>query len=154
MTALLEEYGAKSQEAVPALAEKTQEIAARLGQGESFEALMAEYSIDSMHQDVQDPGFLFHPQSENWAEAFRAASAALEQPGDVSGPLLTTAGVHIIKYMGDEPGGAHVLTEEENAALENSALEAAQLEKLESLMQAWRSDYEIVTDFSVLSSDE
>lgn len=78
---------------------------------------MAEYSIDSTHQDVQDPGFLFHPQSENWAEAFRAASAALEQPGDVSGPLLTTAGVHIIKYMGDEPGGAHVLTEEENAAL-------------------------------------
>lgn len=74
---------------------------------------MAEYSIDSTHQDVQDPGFLFHPQSENWAEAFRAASAALEQPGDVSGPLLTTAGVHIIKYMGDEPGGAHVLTEEE-----------------------------------------
>lgn len=51
-------------------------------------------------------------------------------------------------------GGAHVLTEEENAALENSALEAAQLEKLESLMQAWRSDYEIVTDSSVLSSDE
>ena len=56
--------------------------------------------------------------------------------------------------MSDEPGGAHVLTEEENAALENSALEAAQLEKLESLMQAWRSDYEIVTDSSVLSSDE
>ena len=154
MTALLEEYGAKNQEAVPALAEKTREIAACLEHGESFEALMAEYSIDSTHQDVQDPGFLFHPQSENWTEAFRAASAALEQPGDVSGPLLTTAGVHIIKYMGDEPGGAHVLTEEENAALENSALEAAQLEKLESLMQAWRSDYEIVTDFSVLSSDE
>ena len=144
MTALLEEYGARNQEAVPALAEKTQEIAARLGQGESFEALMAEYSIDSTHQDVQDPDFLFHPQGENWAEAFRAAAAALEQPGDVSGPLLTTAGVHIIKYM----------TEEENAALENSALEAAQLEKLESLMQAWRSDYEIVTDFSVLSGDE
>ena len=154
VTALLEEYGAKSQEAVPALAEKTQEIAARLEQGESFEALMAEYSIDSTHQDVQDPGFLFHLQSENWSEAFRAAAAALEQPGDVSGPLLTTAGVHIIKYMSDEPGGAHVLTEEENAALENSALEAAQLEKLESLMQAWRSDYEIVTDSSVLSSDE
>ena len=110
---------------------------------------MAEYSIDSTHQDVQDPGFLFHPQSENWAEAFRAAAAALEQPGDVSGPLLTTAGVHIIKYMSDEPGGAHVLTEEENAALENSALEATQLEKLESLMQAWRSDYEIVTDSCV-----
>ena len=154
VTALLEEYGARNQEAVPALAEKTQEITARLEQGESFEALMAEYSIDSTHQDVQDPGFLFHPQSENWAEAFRAAAAALEQPGDVSGPVLTTAGVHIIKYMGDEPGGAHVLTEEENAALENSALEAAQLEKLESLMQAWRSDYEIVTDSSVLSSDE
>ena len=86
MTALLEEYGAKSQEAVPALAEKTQEIAARLGQGESFEALMAEYSIDSTHQDVQDPGFLFHPQSENWSEAFRAAAAALEQ-GPVHQPL-------------------------------------------------------------------
>lgn len=85
VTALLEEYGAKNQEAVPALAEKTREIAACLEHGESFEALMAEYSIDSTHQDVQDPGFLFHPQSENWAEAFRAASAALEQPGDVSG---------------------------------------------------------------------
>lgn len=137
--------------ALPALEEKTDHIAQRLSRGESFETLMSEYSSDSTLQSPDEPGMLFHPQSESWAERFRQAAASLSQPGDVSRPVVTTAGVHIIRYMADAPGGVHVLNAQEQAALEQSALHAAQLEKLNALMLDWREDYAVTTDSSLLS---
>lgn len=145
---------AKMEEAIPALEEKTAEIRRRLDAGERFEALMAEYSVDSSLQSESEPGWLFHPQSERWAESFRAAAAALHAPGDVSKPVVTTAGVHIIRYMADAPGGIHKLTQEEQAALEQAAYQSKQLEKLESLLPDWAEDYDIMTDASLLTLPE
>ena len=152
--ALTDALSAKMEEAVPALAEKTAEIRRRLNAGETFEALMAEYSVDSSLQSESEPGWLFHPQSERWAESFRAAAAALYQPGDVSKPVATTAGVHIIRYMADAPGGIHKLTQEEQAALEQAAYQSKQLEKLEALLPGWAEDYDITTDASALTLPE
>jgi hypothetical protein len=47
--------------------------------------------------------------------------------------------------MGDVPAGVHTLTDEERAALEQSALRAAQKKKLDELVQEWKADYEIET---------
>ncbi|MDO4740491.1 MAG: peptidylprolyl isomerase [Eubacteriales bacterium] len=152
LNGLLEEYGQKSQEALPALKDKTDEILGRFEQGEEFEALMQEYSLDPAHQDKSEPGFLFHPRSENWAENFRTAAAALEQPGDISRPVLTSAGVHLILYIADVPSGPPELTAEETDALNRSALQTYQLEKLNALMEDWRTEYDIVTDASLLQS--
>lgn len=138
--------------ALPLLKEKTDRIALRLEAGETFEALMSEYSADSAQQSPDEPGFLFHAQSENWAERFRMAAASLEKPGDVSQPVVTTAGVHIIRYMADVPAGIHKLNAGEQQALQASALQAARLEKLEGLMQGWKEAYAITTAPSLLTA--
>ena len=72
-------------------------------------------------------------------------AAALVKPGDISAPVVTEQGVHIICYVGDAPAGAHVLTEDEKQLLNAAALRYYQLEKLNGLVDAWQAEYEIET---------
>lgn len=150
--ALGEEYLATLQKAVPMLKDKTDEIYRRYKAGESFETLMTEFSADSMHQKEDDEGYLFHPQSENWAEVFRLAAAALSSPGDISQPVVTASGVHIIRYMADAPGGVHKLTAQEQEALNASALQEKRLLALENLIEGWKADYAIETHPEMLDT--
>ena len=133
-------FYAEMEKAVPALKEKTDAIYARLANGERFEDLMAEYSIDELHQKTTDKGYLFHPQSEQWAKNFSEAAAKLQKEGDLSEPVLTDAGVHIIRYMAPMAGGIHKLTAEEQAVLEETALRAARTEVLNEMLAEWRNE--------------
>lgn len=148
------EYETELRAAVPALKEKTDEIYSRYEAGESFETLMADYSVDSLHQQASDPGYLFHPESENWAGDFHDAAAALEKPGDVSQPVATTAGVHIICYMSDAPSGVHQLTDLEQQALESTALQEKQLDELSQLIDVWVAEYDVETHPDMIDISE
>ncbi len=148
------EYEDTLRQSVPLLKDKTDEIYRRYKAGESFETLMIDYSIDSQHQKTSDPGYLFHPESENWAGAFREAAAALQKPGDISQPVVTTAGVHIICYMSDAPSGVHQLTEQEQQALEASLLQEKKLAKLGEMIEVWQQEYAVETHPEMLSLDE
>ena len=138
-------YLDKREEALDMLKPVTEEIIRRYQAGEPFENLMKEFSTDKNFQSPEEPGFPFHPESTNWPEAFRAAAAELEKPGDLSQPVATDTGIHIIQYAGDMATGAHALTDEEQKALEEAALYAARLERLHTLMETWKQDYEIET---------
>lgn len=154
LEALGDEYEATLRRSVPLLKDKTDEIYRRYRAGEFFETLMADYSVDSLHQKESDPGYLFHPDSENWAGAFRDAAAALEKPGDISQPVVTTAGVHIICYMADVPGGVHKLTEQEQQALEATLLQEKKLSKLGEMVEVWRQEYAVETHPEMLDLSE
>lgn len=147
----LEAFEAKQREALDMVRETTDEISRRYAAGESFESLMKEFSQDTARQGAEDPGFPFHPDSPNWPESFRRAAAALAQPGDLSAPVLTDAGIHIIRYMADIPSGAHVLTEEERKALEASVLRHKQEESLRVLLDEWLKDYPVETHPELLT---
>ena len=138
-------YLDKREEALDMLKPVTEEIIRRYQAGEPFENLMKEFSTDKNFQSPEEPGFPFHPESTNWPEAFRAAAAELEKPGDLSQPVATDTGIHIIQYAGDMATGAHALTDEEQKALEEAALYAARLDRLHTLMETWKQDYEIET---------
>ncbi len=138
-------YLDKREEALDMLKPVTDEIIRRYQAGEPFENLMKEFSTDKNFQSPEEPGFPFHPESTNWPEAFRAAAAELEKPGDLSQPVATDTGIHIIQYAGDMATGAHALTDEEQKALEEAALYAARLDRLHTLMETWKQDYEIET---------
>ena len=138
-------YLDKREEALDMLKPVTDEIIRRYQAGEPFENLMKEFSTDKNFQSPEEPGFPFHPESTNWPEAFRAAAAELEKPGDLSQPVATDTGIHIIQYAGDVATGAHALTDEEQKALEEAALYAARLDRLHTLMETWKQDYEIET---------
>ena len=127
-----------------AMKPKTDAIYQALADGESFESQMALYSYDT-GVAPEDAGYLLHADSVLWDDGFLKAALALEHPGDVSEPVVTRAGVHIILYAGDEPAGALALTQEQQALLEQEALADKQTQALEVLVSQRRGDYEIET---------
>ena len=127
-----------------AMKPKTDAIYQALEDGESFESQMALYSYDT-GVAPEDAGYLLHADSVLWDDGFLKAALALEHLGDVSEPVVTRAGVHIILYAGDEPAGALALTQEQQALLEQEALADKQNKALEELVSQHRGDYEIAT---------
>ena len=125
-----------------AMKPKTDAIYQALADGESFESQMALYSYDT-GVAPEDAGYLIHADSELWDDGFLKAAMALAHPGDVSEPVVTAAGVHIILYAGDEPAGALALTQEQQALLEQEALADKQTQELEALVSQHRGDYEL-----------
>ncbi len=134
------------------LSETTDAIYAALEAGESFETLMAAYSYDT-NVAPEDAGYLLHADSVLWDENFLQAALALENIGDVSAPVATVLGVHIILYAADEPSGAVALTNEQYAQLEAAALQEKQTERLDVLIAEWKDDYTIETHPEYLSLD-
>ena len=140
---LLNQVVALEQSALPMLKETTDEIALRYAAGESFDSLVAEYGKEA--GEAAGGELLFHPESENWAEAFKQAVSALKKPGEITEPFVTDLGIHIVLYQSDLPDGVHELTEEERTALQSSALENKQRETLHPFLDEWKTQYEIET---------
>lgn len=96
-------------------------IATRLNNGESFQALMGEYSQDanSTNADFLATGYQVHRDSVVWENAFilSAFSDTMSAPGAVSQPFVSDLGVHILYYLADVPGGPIELTNELRDAL-------------------------------------
>ena len=145
---LLNQVVELEQSALPMLKETTDEIAGRYAAGESFDSLIAEYGKEAGTEAGGE--LLFHPDSENWAEAFSQAVSALEKPGDITEPFVTNLGIHIVLYQSDLPSGVHELTEEERTALQSSALENKQRETLRPFLDEWKTQYEIETHSEML----
>nr|MDD6336398.1 peptidylprolyl isomerase [bacterium] len=123
---------------------KTDAIYQALENGENFESQMRLYSCDT-GVAPEDADYLLHADSVLWDAVFLEAALALEHPGDVSQPVVTASGIHIILYAGDEPAGPLALTEEQQDLLRQAALSDKQAQALEALVSQHRSDYEIET---------
>ena len=130
---------------MPLIQDRLDEIDERLSAGIDFVTLITQYSADTSERNVTGQGYPLHALSEGWPEEFISAGLALEKVGDVSEPVLTEKGIHILCYVGDLPAGDHVLTEHEEELLEQSALHASQVEALEALFEKWKPDYDIET---------
>jgi parvulin-like peptidyl-prolyl isomerase len=113
----------------------------RLNNGESFEALAAELSTDPGSKD-QGGDLGWFPRGF-MVGAFEDAAFKL-QPGQVSDPIKTSFGVHIIRV--DERAPARDLDPEQLQALQNSALprwlEAERAKhKIENLLTTDQQDW-------------
>lgn len=131
--------------AMPLVQNKIDEIKKAVGAGTDFSAIIDKYSDDTNEQNTQKGGYPIHPDSPNWPAEFLRAASALEKPGDISEPVLTDLGVHILYYASDIPEGEHELTEEEHKTLEESALNYYQNQALDALIDSWRGDCDVET---------
>ena len=111
--------------------------------GIDFAALIEKYSTDKKAQNTEKGGYPVHPDSKNWPEDFVEAAMSLEKAGDISQPVYTDMGIHILCYASDIPAGEHELTGEERETLNASALNYYQNQELEKLMADWQEEYEI-----------
>ena len=96
-------------------------ISAKLESGVAFEDLIAEYGTDPGMQTESNlkNGYSIHPDSIIYDAAFTKAAAALEKVGDVSDPVVSSFGIHILYYLRDIPAGAIEISEEEKEQLKS-----------------------------------
>lgn len=123
---------------------KIDDIQARLANGESFESLIAEYGEDEgmKNEEYLKNGYVVHPESILYAEPFTKAAAALEKVGDISEPVLTDFGVHILYYLRDVEPGPVELTDALKAELKSALDTALQDEAYDIALSNWTQEAE------------
>ena len=144
-TAQAEYSDKRKQLAKPLIQDTVEAIRAAHDAGIDFGTLIDRYSTDKNAQNTEKGGYPIHPDSKNWPEDFIKAAMSLKTPGDISEPVYSDAGIHILCYASDIPAGEHELTGEEHETLIASALNYYQNQELEKLMTGWREEYEIET---------
>jgi len=121
-------------------------IKEKLDAGEDFEALLAEYNTDpGMENEAYADGYLVGTGA-NFVESFLTASLALENDGDVSAPVQSDYGWHIIKRVSTEP--AHEIAYEDIKESANAYFEAAYLTQYyQDIVDGWVADETLVTRY-------
>ena len=129
----------------PMIRDTVDEITKAFDAGIDFDSLINKYSMDKNEQNLQKGGYPIHADSKNWPEEFLSAAMALAKTGDISKPIYSDLGIHILYYASDIPAGEHALTADEQETLNTSALYYYQNQELEKLISQWRGEYEIET---------
>ncbi len=111
------------------LEQKAAEAQQKLADGASFSELMDEYGTSEALRDepLRSEGFYLSDDSFVNSIEFGEGSMMLEQPGQVSAPLRSPYGVHLVEYIGDVPAG-EVSLDEAREAVTADALKAKQAE--------------------------
>ena len=123
---------------------RAQEVMDKLANGEDFIALMEEYGEDPGMERVpyKTEGYLVFAESAQWVTPFRDGAMALEKVGDVSQPVRTSYGLHIIRYEYDVVSGP-VAYEDVQTALTNQLNEDIFNSHFDSLLKQWQDEAEI-----------
>lgn len=126
------------------------EIKQKLADGATFAELIPQYTTDPGMQDEAAiaEGYEVHMDSVNWVTAFRDQAFTVSNIGDVTEPVVTDYGVHILQYVADVAGGPVELTEELRASFLTALLASAQDEAYYAAIETW------VNEATVEYSDE
>lgn len=112
--------------------------------GESFDALIEAYSKDtgSLSEPVKTNGYLVVENSGKWEPGFVEASATLKNIGDVSEPVLTAHGIHILLYVSGIEAGP-VAFEEVKETIVSDILAERKEAAVSSQYAAWLEEANI-----------
>ena len=110
-------------------------------EGADFDALIAENSTD---KGMPESGYAVREGFTAFVEPFTNAAMALANVGDVSEPVESTYGYHIIKYVSDVAEGT-VDTEAIRESIHSNLLTTRQNEVLTAAMAEWVSAADVKT---------
>ena len=153
LQARLEEQVDEAKAAILAsIADKIDEIYAKIDEGVDFDELIAEYGVKE-DGTASDPGMTSEPYktsgyevssaSTNYVAPFVEAAFSVENVGDVSAPYISSYGVHIVKYIADIPAGPIEMTEEQREAKRTELLTSKQNELYTATMDQWNQEADI-----------
>ncbi len=119
----------------------------RLGRGESFLDLIKEYGEDpgmTVENNIAN-GYSVHSQSIIYDPVFtRAAfSEKMQQPGDVSDPVVGSFGIHILQYLRDVPSGL-IMTEAIRLEIEDYLRSMKENQAYEAAFEGWLAQETVV----------
>ena len=118
------------------------EIYARLDAGEDFVSVMLDYTQDpGMDDERIANGYPVHVKSTVWGEEFAAGafSEEMRQVGDVSQPIASKYGVHILYYLRDVPGGRIAMDDRIRESITTYLTNQKRVE----ILASWADDYEV-----------
>lgn len=126
------------------------EIKQKMADGATFAELIPQYTTDPGMQDEAAiaEGYEVHMDSVNWVIPFRDQAFTVSNVGDVTEPVVTDYGVHILQYVADVPGGAVELTDDLRASFLTALLASAQDDAYYAAIEGW------VNEATVEYSDE
>ena len=121
------------------------EINQKLADGATFAELIPQYTTDPgmMDEAAIAAGYEVHMDSTNWVIPFRDQAFTVSNIGDVTAPVVTDYGVHIIQYVADVPAGATELTDELRAAFEAELLSTATSDAYNNAIAQWTSEAKV-----------
>jgi len=135
------DYDQTRQEFLAKVKVKADEIyALATAEGADFDALIAEYSTDSMPAE----GYAVREGYTYFVDSFVAAAMALQNPGDISEPVESTYGYHIIQYVSDVAEGP-VDLETVRSSIESSLLSTKKDTVLADTIAQWISEANVKT---------
>ncbi len=104
-----------------------------------FLSLVDEYGTDpGMAAEPQrTAGYPVHMDSMVWDPAFTKGAFTMEKVGDVSKPIVSSFGVHIMQYTSDIPAGPIALTDELRAEITEKLMSDAESTQFNTQMDAW-----------------
>jgi len=117
------------------------EIQAKLAAGESFDSLIDQYNQDP-GMTSESTGYAVSAVSTNWVPEFTEASMALASIGDVSEPVRSSYGIHLIQYVSDIAEG-EVSLETVREELTAELLANKQNEAVQDALTQWTDDAKI-----------
>ncbi len=121
---------------------KADEIYARLtAEGADFDTVLAENDGDP---GQPESGYAIREGFANFVEAFTAAGMALENAGDISEPVESTYGYHIIKYVAPVEEGP-VALETVKDSISSALLTAKQNDTAEATLAQYVSEANVKT---------
>ena len=125
---------------------KVDEINQKMSEGATFAELIPLYTTDpGMSDEVSiAAGYEVHMDSTNWVIPFRDQAFTVDNIGDVTAPVVTDYGVHILQYVADVPAGAVELTDAMKADFHESLLSSAQDEVYYAAIEQWVSEVNAV----------
>lgn len=134
----------RTEEAYAALEPLVREVQERLAAGEDFDALMALYGQDPGMQSepAMSRGYPVSYASMNWVAEFRDAAMALEHIGDVSEPVRSEHGIHLIKYVADIPQGP-VAFEDVREKLETESIVYKKDDVYQQVLDGWAKELNV-----------
>ncbi len=164
---------AATEEEMPQMVEKGNQILAEIQAGKDFEAAVTEYGQDpGMSDPLLKDGYPVCEGSKSYDEQFTTAAMAIANVGDLSGVVQSGFGVHIIKYVSDVAEGevpfeqskddfmAHQLEQKKTAAYDTAKeewLKAANIELMPDVMIIKQPDPEPLamnTRFAQVAADQ
>lgn len=134
LAALQLEYDTVRNAAFDNLQPKVEEVQAKIAEGQDFDALIQEYGEDPgmTEEPALSKGYLIGYTSSDYVASFQEAAMGLANVGDVSEPVMSDYGIHMIKYISEVEEGPvpfelvqELLTAETLAAKQNEAYENA-----------------------------
>ena len=141
-----EQVEAARQAVIDSVKETLDAIDVALDEGVSFDELIALYGTDPgmTAEPGLSQGYMLSENSLAYDSTFVQGAFSVENPGEISDPIVTSFGVHLILYMNDIAEGPVPLTDEMRAAYREELEAEAADNVFSAIVEHWIDQAEVI----------